>query len=181
MSGDFDVVDIEGAFDKIVIMNCSSELIRCYGKISVLHLTCERFAQGLVETLGTVDVPLIARHKKRGEEWDALDMIPMRMADQDVAAQALGAARHQLNEWTLTANRLLASRTAVGVTDHSSPASTWRLVIASRFRRGHRVSGDCYLAAFGANRTSASGCLNRGLWHQSSANEACRILAERPR
>jgi hypothetical protein len=25
MSGDFDVVDIEGAFDKIVIMNCSFE------------------------------------------------------------------------------------------------------------------------------------------------------------
>src|SRR5215472_4261367 len=96
MSGDFDVVDIEGAFDKIVIMNCSSELIRCYGKISVLHLTSERFAQRLVETLGTVDVPLIAGHKERSEEWDALDMIPMRMADQDVAAQALGAARCQL-------------------------------------------------------------------------------------
>src|SRR5262249_23209306 len=96
MSGDFDVVDIEGTFDKLVIMNCSSELIRCYGKISVLHLTSERFAQRLVETLGTVDVPLIAGHKERSEEWDALDMIPMRMADQDVAAQALGAARHQL-------------------------------------------------------------------------------------
>src|SRR5262249_6678919 len=96
MSGDFDVVDIEGAFDKIVIMNCSSELIRCYGKISVLHLTCERFAQGLVETLGTVDVPLIARHKERCEERDALDVIPMRVTDEDMTAQALGAARHQL-------------------------------------------------------------------------------------
>src|SRR5262249_19445841 len=74
MSGDFDVVDIEGTFDKIVVMNCSSELIRCYGKISVLHLTSERFAQRLVETLGTVDVPLIAGHKERSEEWDALDM-----------------------------------------------------------------------------------------------------------
>src|SRR5262245_40909027 len=95
MSGDFDVVDIEGAFDKIVIMNCSSELIRCYGKISVLHLTSERFAQGLVETLGTVDVPLIATHKKRGEERDALDVIPMRVTDKDVTAQASGAGCHQ--------------------------------------------------------------------------------------
>src|SRR5262249_12470625 len=96
MSGDFDVVDIEGAFDKIVIMNCSSELIRCYGKISVLHLTCERFAQGLVETLGTVDVTLIARHKKRGEERDALDVITMSVTDADITAQSLGATRHQL-------------------------------------------------------------------------------------
>jgi hypothetical protein len=38
----------------------------------------------------------VAGHKKRNEERDALDMIPMRMADQEVAAQALGAARHQL-------------------------------------------------------------------------------------
>ena len=96
MSGDFDVVNLERAFDKIVIMNCSSELIRCYGKISVLHLTCERFAQGLVETLGTVNVPVIASHKKRGEERDALDVIPMRVTDEDMTAQALGAARHQL-------------------------------------------------------------------------------------
>jgi hypothetical protein len=95
MSGDFDVVDIEGAFDKIVIMNCSSKLIRGYGKISVLHLTCECFAQGLVETLWTVDVPVIASHKKRGEERDALDVIPMRVTDEDMTAQALGAFGHQ--------------------------------------------------------------------------------------
>src|SRR5262245_28814818 len=96
MSGEFYFVNFERAFDKIVIMNCRSELIRCYGKISVLHLTCERFAQGLVETLGTVDVPVIASHKKRGEERDALDVIPMRVTDEDMTAQALGAARHQL-------------------------------------------------------------------------------------
>src|SRR6478736_5718769 len=41
MSGNLDVVDIEGAFDKIVIMNRGFELIRRYGKISVLHLTGE--------------------------------------------------------------------------------------------------------------------------------------------
>ena len=96
MSGDFDVVDIEGAFDKIVIMNCGSELVRCYGKISVLHLTSERVAQGLVETLGTVDVPLIARHKKRGEEWDALNVIPMSVTDENMTAQAFGAGRYQI-------------------------------------------------------------------------------------
>src|SRR6478609_2366649 len=96
MCSDFDVVDIEGAFDKIMIMNCSFELIRCYGKISVLHLTSERFAQRLVETLGTIDVPLIARHKQRGEERDALDVIPMRVTDEDMTPQAFGAGQHQI-------------------------------------------------------------------------------------
>jgi hypothetical protein len=96
MSRDFDIFDIEGTFDKIVIMNCSFELIRCYGKISILHLTSERFAQRLVETLGTIDVPLIARHKQRGEERDALDVIPMRVTDEDMTPLAFGAGRHQI-------------------------------------------------------------------------------------
>src|SRR5215510_6581885 len=89
MSDDSDVVDVEGAFDKIVIANGSSELIRRDGKVSVLHLTGERFTQGLVETLGTVDVPLIARHEERGEERDPLDVIPVRVADEDMTAQTV--------------------------------------------------------------------------------------------
>src|SRR5690242_6069304 len=104
MSGDFDAVDIEGAFDKIVVMDCSSELIRCYRKISVLHMTSERFAQGLVETLGTIDVPWIARHKKWSEEWDALDVIPMRVTDEDMTAQAFGAGRHQILAETMSSS-----------------------------------------------------------------------------
>jgi hypothetical protein len=96
MSDDFDIVDVEGAFDKIVITNCSSELIRCDGKVSVLHLTGERFAQGLVETLGTVNVPLVARYEERGEERDPLNVIPVRVTDEDMTAQTASAARHQI-------------------------------------------------------------------------------------
>src|SRR5262245_393072 len=96
MSDDFDVLDMECAFDKIVITNCSCELIRRDGKVGVLHLTCERFAQGLVETLGAVNVPLVARYEERGEERDALDVIPVRVADEDMTAQTVGAARHQI-------------------------------------------------------------------------------------
>jgi hypothetical protein len=122
MSGDLDVVDIEGAFNKIVIMNCSFELIRRYGKISVLHLTGERFAQGLAETFGTVDVPLIARHKKRGEERDALDVIPMRVTDEDVTAQAFGAGRHQI----------LAKRVSSSPTINDNKCSTRRAHLDAR-------------------------------------------------
>src|SRR5262245_64003812 len=96
MSDDFDVVDVEGAFDKIMIANCSSELIRRDGKVGVLHLTGERFAHGLVKTLGTVNVPLVARYEERGEERDPLNVIPVRVADEDMTAQSFGAARHQI-------------------------------------------------------------------------------------
>jgi hypothetical protein len=89
MSDDSDVVDVEGAFDKIVIANCSSELIRRDGKVSVLHLTGERFAQGLVKTLGTVNVPLVARYEERGEERDPLNVIPVRVTDEDMTRNPL--------------------------------------------------------------------------------------------
>src|SRR5262245_27908528 len=96
MSDDFDVVDVEGTFDKIVIAGWSSEWSRRCGKGGVLHRTGERFAHGLVKTLGTVNVPLVARHEERGEEWDPLDVIPVRVADEDMTAQSFGPARHQI-------------------------------------------------------------------------------------
>jgi len=96
MSDDFDVLYMEGAFDKIMITNCSHELIGCDGKVCVLHLTGECFAQGLVETLGTVNVPLVARHEERGEEWDPLNVIPVSVSDEDMTAQTAIAARHQI-------------------------------------------------------------------------------------
>jgi hypothetical protein len=39
---------------------------------------------------------LIARHKKRGEEWDALNVIPMSVTDENMTAQAFGAGRYQI-------------------------------------------------------------------------------------
>src|SRR5260370_27964517 len=88
--------DLEGAFDEIVIMNRGPEVVWCHRKIAVLHLTGERFAQGLAQALGAVDVPFVAGRKQRREERDALDVIPMRVADENVAAQTFGASRHQL-------------------------------------------------------------------------------------
>src|SRR5262245_5383222 len=93
---DFGVVEVEGAFNKDVIANCSSELIRGDGKVGVLPLTGECFAHGLIKTLGTVNVPLVARYEERGEEWDPLDVIPVRVADEDMTAQSFGPARHQI-------------------------------------------------------------------------------------
>src|SRR6266567_6064163 len=92
LGGDFDIVDIEGALDEVVIANLSPELIEWDGEIGILHLAGQGFTQGLAEALRAVYVPCVPWHKKRSEEWDALDVIPMRMADQDVAAQAFAGS-----------------------------------------------------------------------------------------
>jgi hypothetical protein len=96
MGGDFDIVDIEGALNEVVIANPGSALIERDGEIGILHLPGQNFTQGLAEALRAVYVPFGTGYKKRSEEWDALDVIPMRMADQDVAAQAFSAGRHQI-------------------------------------------------------------------------------------
>src|SRR6266853_4582869 len=87
MGGDFDIVDIEGALNEVVIANLGFALIERDRKIIILHLPGQGFTQGLAEALRAVYVPFVIGHKKRSEEWDALDMIPMRMANQDMAAQ----------------------------------------------------------------------------------------------
>src|SRR6266581_9064894 len=88
VGGDFDIVDIKGALNEVVIANLGSALIQREGEIGILHLPGQGFTQGWAEALRAVYVPFVAGHKKRSEEWDALDVIPMRMADQDVAAHA---------------------------------------------------------------------------------------------
>ena len=47
-------------------------------------------------SLWAVYVPFIPAYKKRFKERNTLDVIPMRVADYDIPAQVLGAARHQL-------------------------------------------------------------------------------------
>src|SRR6266511_1456772 len=96
VGGDFDIVDIKGALNEVVIANLGSALIQREGEIGILHLPGQGFAQRLAEALRAVYVPFVAGHKKRSEERDALDVIPMRMTDQDVAAQAFSASRHQI-------------------------------------------------------------------------------------
>jgi hypothetical protein len=102
LGGDLYIVDIESTLNKVVPANLGSALIKGDGEIGKLHLPGQRFTQGLAEAPGAVDVPFVTRHKKRLEERDALDVIPMRMTDQDMAAQAFGAGQHQLLTQSVT-------------------------------------------------------------------------------
>ena len=68
MRNNFYVADPENALDQIMIMNGCFELIGSYGEIGVLHLPSERLSHGLVQTLGSVDVPFVTGHEKRGKK-----------------------------------------------------------------------------------------------------------------
>ena len=55
------------------------------GEVGVLHLPRKRFAQRGAEAARHIDVPLVARPEKGSEEGQALDVIPVGVANQDMA------------------------------------------------------------------------------------------------
>jgi len=44
----------------------------------------------------SIDLPLITGHKQGGKEGQALDVVSMRVADEDMAVYGLPACRHQI-------------------------------------------------------------------------------------
>ena len=76
-----DVVDVEHALDELVVVDPASELIDRDGEVRIAHLGGERLAQRFVHASRPVDIPL-ARAVERGEERQALDVVPVRVAEQ---------------------------------------------------------------------------------------------------
>src|SRR5436309_4366164 len=76
---DSDIADCKTALHKLVITDVGSALVKRNGEIHVLHLPC----QSLTQPPRAVYVPFVPAHKKRIKEWDTLDVIPMRVTDQN--------------------------------------------------------------------------------------------------
>src|SRR5262249_60448663 len=65
-------------------------------EIRVLHLSRQGHLELLAETPRGVDVPLVAAGEEGGEERESLDVIPMRVRDQEVTAQRRWRRRRQI-------------------------------------------------------------------------------------
>jgi hypothetical protein len=93
---DRDVSDPKGSFYQLMVSDLCAELVQLYRKIGILHLAFESVAQRLAHSLGGVKVPLIASRKERSEERDALDVVPMRVADKNVPLKSRRLSRKQM-------------------------------------------------------------------------------------
>src|SRR5581483_8306100 len=62
----------------------------------VLHLPGHRLFQTLLESERRVDVQLGARDERGHEEWKALDVVPVRVADEEMQTQRLGKRLQQM-------------------------------------------------------------------------------------
>jgi len=91
-----DVSDPNGTFYQLMVSDLCAELVQLYREVGILHLAFESVAQRLAHSLGGVKVPLIASRKERLEERDALDVVPMRMADENVPLKGRRLSRKQM-------------------------------------------------------------------------------------
>src|SRR5215475_8423025 len=90
------ISDLKGSFYQLMVSDLCAELVQLYREVGILHLAFESVAQRLAHSHGGVHVPLIASRKQRSEERDAVDVVPMRMADKNVPLKSRRLSRKQM-------------------------------------------------------------------------------------
>src|SRR5919106_2869504 len=78
-----------------MVSDRGAELVQRYGEVRIAHLPGQSFAQGLPETVRSVDAPFVAGHEEGREEGQTLDVVPVHMADQHVARYGPDSSCHQ--------------------------------------------------------------------------------------
>src|SRR5262249_50422424 len=88
LRGDAHPTNREFLFGDIVKANRRCQLRQRDGEVIVLHLTRQCPLELASERSWSIDVPRIARDKQRSEKREPLDMIPVRVSDQEVSVAA---------------------------------------------------------------------------------------------
>src|SRR5438045_2473614 len=92
---DADVIDLETTLDEVMKKDAGTELIECDREVNVLHLSGKRVAKRLAETGRPIDIPVTPGNKQRRKKRKSLDVIPMRVTEQDAATQrSSGFSQH---------------------------------------------------------------------------------------
>ena len=94
--GDADTADVETAFAKVVELNAGAEALQIDREILIGHLSGERPLEVSPEAARGVDVPLGAGYEERSEEGEPLNMVPVGVADEEVAVHRAVGSRHEL-------------------------------------------------------------------------------------
>src|SRR4030095_5809700 len=93
--GDLNRAEVKGALGELVVADRGAELAKCHREILVLHLPGEGILQALPQTLRRVDVPFVSRDKERRKKRKTLDVVPVRVSEQEMTANGVLARRHE--------------------------------------------------------------------------------------
>src|SRR4030095_6951166 len=92
---DLNSAEVKGAFAKLVVADRGAELAKCHREILVLHLPGEGVLQALPQTLRRVDVKFVPLDEERREKRKTLDVVPVRVSEQEITAYWALARRHE--------------------------------------------------------------------------------------
>lgn len=84
------------ALGQVVIDDLGGQLVEFDGKIGKLHLAGEHVMQGAAAAFRTIDRNGISPYEGWTEEGETLDVIPMRVAEENAHAQVFLALRHEV-------------------------------------------------------------------------------------
>ena len=87
LRGDAHAAEIVDSLGEVVIFDAGSQLAQLHGEIRVLHLARENFGQRAVGALRRAHYDAIAGFENGREKRESLDVIPMRVAEQDGRGQ----------------------------------------------------------------------------------------------
>src|SRR5262245_56871544 len=90
---DAHLADLEAALLEIVESDRRATLRECDGEVGVFHLPGQRRLELLAEAAGRIDIPLVITVEERREEGEPLDVVPVRVRDQEVTPDGLRRRR----------------------------------------------------------------------------------------
>ena len=103
LGGDAHATDCQCSLAEIVITDRRGQLREGDRKIWMLHLRGQNCFEALAQAARRVEIPLAAFGEHRREEGKALDMVPVRMSDQQVAMHGMLGLCHQRQPETMGA------------------------------------------------------------------------------
>ena len=147
--GDANVVDFEGSLDEVVKTNIGAQFIERDGEIGILHLARERFAQRVSQSSRAIDVPLATPNKQRCKKGNSLNVIPVRVANQQAPPQrCLRICQQRLAEFMRSGARINDDQGTAGrVQLHARGVATIAKCVGAGF--GERAAGSPELDACG--------------------------------
>jgi hypothetical protein len=83
---DLNGTQVKDALGKLVVAYSGAELAKRHWKIRILHLPGEGILQALPQTLRRVYVPFVSLDEEWREKGKTLDVIPVRVSDQEMPA-----------------------------------------------------------------------------------------------
>src|SRR4030095_12181996 len=111
------------------------------GEVSELHLAGENFAQRMSAAFRTAYRDLASGNEERGEEGKALDVSPVRVAEQDRCRDGLRCVRHELRAERASARPAVKYETGAPARRHSHTRGVAAETDGARAWRGDRPPG----------------------------------------